>query len=71
MKISRTIHEYHEGSEAAARFKKTVKTILSIPHAEIERREKAYQKEQALKPKRGPKPKLKPSAVAHESAEKD
>jgi hypothetical protein len=54
---SKLNHEYHEGAEASQRFKTAVKTILSVTRADMEEREKQYQAEQALKPKRGPKPK--------------
>lgn len=59
---SRVAHEYHEGPDATNRFTASVKTILSVPRSEMKRREKEYQKQQALKPKRGPKRKAKPSA---------
>jgi hypothetical protein len=55
------VHEYAQGREARTRFQGAVKTILSVPHAEMERREKEYQARQVLKPKRGPKPKAKAS----------
>jgi hypothetical protein len=54
---AKVFHEYHEGLEANKRFKSALKTILSVPREEMERREEKYQAEQALKPKRGPKPK--------------
>ncbi len=44
-------------------FTKLVDRVLSVPHAEIVRREKKYQEQAAQNPKRrGPKPKIKPSA---------
>jgi len=50
--------EYHEGSEAAHRFRQAMKHILSVPREEILRRESEYQKQAAQNPrKRGPKPK--------------
>jgi hypothetical protein len=53
-------------------FTKLVDRVLAVSHAEIIRREKEYQKKVALNPKRrGPKRKVKPSAVAHESSDKD
>jgi hypothetical protein len=43
-------------------FTKLVDRVLSVPHAEIQRREQEYQKQAALNPKRrGPKRKIKPS----------
>ena len=64
----KVVHEYHEGQEADQRFKSAVKTILSVTQAEMKEREKKYQGERALKPKRGPKPKPKTFAVrAHGS----
>jgi hypothetical protein len=54
--------EFDEGTQATGRFKRAMKTILSVPRAEIQRRETEYRKRVALNPrKRGPKPKLKPS----------
>jgi hypothetical protein len=37
------------------RFTSLVKQVLSVPKAEIQRREEEYKREAALKPKRGPK----------------
>jgi hypothetical protein len=52
-------------------FTKLVDRVLSVPHSEILRREKEYQKQVAQNPKRrGPKRKVKPSAVDHESNDK-
>ncbi len=51
------VHEYDEGPQAKSRFEGAVKKILGVPRDEMERREKQYQEQQALKPKRGPKPK--------------
>jgi hypothetical protein len=46
-------------------FSNLVKRVLSVPKAEILRREAEYQKQAALNPKRrGPKRKPKPSAQA-------
>jgi hypothetical protein len=54
------------------KFTELVDQVLAVPHTEILRREKEYQKQQALKPKRsGPKRKVKPSAVGHEPDDKD
>lgn len=45
-----------EGSEAVARFDALVRKVLSVPHAEIMRREAEYQREAAKNPhRRGPK----------------
>jgi len=53
------------------KFTKLVDRVLAVPHAEIVRREQEYQKEAAQNPKRrGPKRKVKPSAVARESTDK-
>jgi hypothetical protein len=44
-------------------FTRLVDRVLVVPHAEIQRREREYQKQAALNPKRrGPKRKVKPSA---------
>jgi hypothetical protein len=54
-----------EGAEAAARFDALVRKVLSVPRAEIMRREAEYKRQSALNPnRRGPKPKAKPSAPA-------
>lgn len=39
------------------RFTSLVDRVLSVPKAEIQRREQEYKRETALRPKRGPKPK--------------
>jgi hypothetical protein len=39
------------------KFNQLVGKVLSVPKAEIQRREEEYKRESALKPKRGPKPK--------------
>jgi hypothetical protein len=53
-------------------FTKLVDRVLSVPHTEILRREQEYQKQVAQNPKRrGPKRKVKPSAVGRESNDKD
>jgi hypothetical protein len=47
-------------------FTKLVERVLSVPHTEILRREQEYQKQATQNPRRrGPKPKVKPSAVFH------
>jgi hypothetical protein len=52
-------------------FTKLVDRVLLVPHSEIQRREQEYQKQVAQNPKRrGPKRKVKPSAVGHESSGK-
>jgi hypothetical protein len=53
-----------EGPEAFTRFRDTMKKVLMVPHAEIQRRIEAERKTSALNPnRRGPKPK-KPSGHA-------
>jgi hypothetical protein len=48
-------------------FTKLVDRVLSVPHAEILRREKEYQGQVAQNPKRrGPRRKVKPSVAVHE-----
>lgn len=54
--------EMFEGAEAWERFQSTMKKVIRVPHAEIQRRIKEHRDEAAKNPnKRGPKPK-KPSA---------
>ncbi len=38
-------------------FQDLTRRLLAVPKAEIDKREAEYQREQAKKPKRGPKPK--------------
>jgi hypothetical protein len=45
------------GSEAE-KFDKVVRTLLSVSHEEIQRRDKEWKRKRATKPKPGPKPKL-------------
>jgi hypothetical protein len=53
----------HEGPQAFQRFDESVRQILSVPHSTLVRREHAYKKKVAANPnRRGPKPKVKPSA---------
>ncbi len=53
-------------------FTKLVDRVLRVPRNEMLRREKQYQEQVAQNPKRrGPKRKVKPSAVARESGDKD
>jgi hypothetical protein len=52
-----------EGPQASQRFDAGVRQILSVPHSTLVRRERAYKKKVAANPnRRGPKPKVKPSA---------
>jgi hypothetical protein len=52
--------EYVEGKEAWTRFDGAMRTVLSVPHAEIQRRIAQDRAEAAKNPnKRGPKPKQK------------
>jgi len=52
----------YEGPEAALRFDEGIRQILSVPHATLVRRERAYKKKSLANPnRRGPKPKVKPS----------
>jgi hypothetical protein len=52
--------ECHEGREAAKRFDSMMGKLLSVPHAEIVRREQEYRKQVEANPnRRGPKRKRK------------
>jgi hypothetical protein len=52
--------EYVEGPEAWTRFETAMKRVVTVPHAEIQRRIEVERKVSALKPVRpGPKPKKK------------
>lgn len=63
MSKANTSSEYIEGPEAFKRFDEGVREILSVPHSTLAKRERAYKKKSAANPnKRGPKPKVKPSA---------
>jgi len=55
--------EYEEGPQVWKRFDTLVRKVLSVPHDEIMRREAEYKRQSAMNPnRRGPKPKVKPSA---------
>jgi hypothetical protein len=55
--------EFIEGPEAFQRFDAGVRQILSVPHSTLVRRERAYKKKVAQNPnRRGPRPKVNPSA---------
>ncbi len=48
--------EHHEGPDAARRFEDTLRRIVSVPKAELDRREAAYQQTRPTKkPRRGSK----------------
>jgi hypothetical protein len=52
-----------EGHEAFRRFDEGMTQILSVPHSTLARRERAYRKKVLANPnRRGPKPRIKPSA---------
>ena len=55
--------ECHEGKDAFRRFDEGVRQVLSVPRSTLVRRERAYKKKVAANPnRRGPKPKINPSA---------
>jgi hypothetical protein len=59
----RSLPECVEGPEAFRRFDEAARQILSVPHSTLVRRERAYKKKSLANPhRRGPKPKVKPSA---------
>jgi hypothetical protein len=61
-----------EGRPAFKRFDAAMKTILSVPHSEMLRREQEYKQKAALNPrKRGPKPKANSSRVSSDRAPRD
>lgn len=50
--------EYIEGSEAWDRFNATMKTVMAVPHDELQKRIEAEHQKSLLNPnRRGPKPK--------------
>jgi hypothetical protein len=52
-----------EGMRAFGRFDNEMKFLLSVPRATMERRERAYKEKSLKNPnRRGPKPKVNPSA---------
>jgi hypothetical protein len=52
--------EYVEGPEAWTRFQAAMKKVVSVPHAEIQRRIEEHREQAAKNPnKRGPKTKTK------------
>ena len=58
--------EMDEGPQAFERFQSAVKHVLTVPHDEIQRRIAEQRKLSAQNPnRRGPKPKVKPSASDH------
>ena len=50
--------EQHSSDELNA-FRKLAATLVRVPKSEVDRKESEYQRQQAKKPKRGPKPKHK------------
>jgi hypothetical protein len=55
--------EYEEGPQAWARFQKAMTAIVQVPHAVIQQRIEEHRRQAAKNPhRRGPKPKIKPSA---------
>jgi hypothetical protein len=55
--------ELIEGPEAYKRFENAMRAVIAVPHAVIQKRIEEQRKQAALNPRRrGPKPKVKPSA---------
>jgi hypothetical protein len=62
--IMKTKLEYVEGPEAWTRFQNAMKKVVSVPHAEIQRRIEEHREQAAKNPnKRGPKPKNQKGAT--------
>jgi hypothetical protein len=60
----------NEGPEAFQRFDALVDSVLAVPHALIERRQRAYRKKVDANPnRRGPKRKVTPSASSGHAAD--
>jgi hypothetical protein len=63
MKTEPATPDCHEGTEAFKRFDEGVRQILSVPRSTLVRRERTYKKKSLANPnRRGPKPKVNPSA---------
>lgn len=61
--------EYVEGTEAFTRFRGAMQKVLTVSHAESQRRIAAERERAALNPKRrGPKRKVNPSASRESAA---
>lgn len=61
--VPANLPECLEGPEAFRRFDEGMTQILSVSHSTLMRRERAYKKKSLANPnRRGPKPKVKPSA---------
>jgi hypothetical protein len=54
--------ECHEGPEAGARFDGEIRFLLSVPHATVVRRGKAYRKKTGNQTRRVPKRRMKPAS---------
>jgi hypothetical protein len=52
---------FNEGPQAFERFRSTMKNLIAVPRAEMQRREAEYKKQAATATRRGPKSK-KPSS---------
>jgi hypothetical protein len=54
--MSRAVsREYHEGPQAAERFRETLRTVLTVSKDELVRREAAYKKSRKAKKSRAKK----------------
>ena len=63
IKISEELAARYTNPDQFDRFDAAVRKVLSVPHAEILRREEEYKRQSALNPnRRGPKRKVKPSS---------
>jgi hypothetical protein len=65
MSRTRNVENQSDGTDAFLSFDALVRKVLSVPHEEIMRREALYKEQSKANPnRRGPKRKVKPSALS-------